>query len=254
MVQNIQKCGNIHRYVGGGGNICIGDCATDVRNNIHFHFHSFTISLLAGMWFEEESIGFKVYHWFIMYFLQMIDTDCFFDFLDIWMYNIYPSTIPLWPESDLKKYQVTLVSNTRRNIFQLVSFPSSIYFGYFFLSILSITFNNCLFTNTLLKISQRLNHLHFNWIYGGHAAVGFWVLAAMRSRSAAAAHKCPNALQQCLTEWAPLNTYLSCCKWILHSKSILHFAYCTSVPTPCSSVSLSELLRTLLATLQVRIA
>ena len=66
-----------------------------------------------------------------MYFLQMIDTDCFFDFLDIWMYNIYPSTIPLWPESDLKKYQVTLVSNTRRNIFQLVSFPSLIYFEYF---------------------------------------------------------------------------------------------------------------------------
>ena len=89
LVQNIHKCGNIHRYVGVGGNICIGDCATDVRNNTHFHFHSFTISLQAGKWFEEESVGFKVYHWFIMYFLQIMDNDCLFDCLDIWLYKIF---------------------------------------------------------------------------------------------------------------------------------------------------------------------
>jgi len=88
-----------------------------------------------------------------------------------------------------------------------------------------------------LRLSQRLNHLHFNWIYGGHAAVGFWVLAAMRSRSAAAAHKCPNALQQCLIEWAPRNTprYALSAYRMVDMQMQVHITYCARVPTPCSS-------------------
>jgi len=118
--------------------------------------------------------------------------------------------------------------------FQLVSFPPSIYFGYFLSLILSIIFNNCLFANAPLKISQQLNHLHFNWIYEGHAAVRFWVLAAMRSRFAAAAHKCPNALQQCLTEWAALNTsrYALSAHCIVNMQMQVHIAYCISQKCP----------------------
>ena len=125
-------------------------------------------------------------------------------------------------------YQVTLVSNTRRNIFSACQFSFFNIFWIFLSFILSITFNNCLFANAPLKISQRLNHLHFNWVYGGHAAVGFWVLAAMRSRFAAAAHKCPNALQQCLTEWAPRNTsrYALSAYRMVDMQMQVHIAYC----------------------------
>ena len=62
-------------------------------------------------------------------------------------------------------------------------------------------------------------------------------------------YKCPNALQQCLTEWAPQNTsrYAATAHCIVNMQMQVYIAHCKSVPTPCSSTSLSEFLRTLLA-------